>query len=71
MIVLQVADNIPEVRPTAKPRQKPKRHTLTDLDIVNLFEDDDDMRPCRHCNVVFHKREVYRHMDKCDKRPKK
>ena len=65
MIVLQVAVNIPEVGPTPKPRQRPKQHTLTDFDTINLSGNVDDRQQSFHSVKEF-----WSHVLKCDKQPK-
>ena len=58
IIVLQVADNIPEVRPTPKPRKKPKQNTVTGCDATDLSGNGNESK------------KFWSHMDKCDKQPK-
>ena len=70
MNVLQVAVNVPGVRPTltVKHKQNPKQHRITDFNAINSSGDDDDMLRCIHCKLLFHSsREFWFHMEKCDK----
>ena len=65
MIVLQVADSIPEVRPTPKPRKKPKQNTVTDCDAIDLSGNGNESKQL-YQNI----KKFWSHMDKCDRQPK-
>ena len=82
MVVLQAADNVPQVRhtPTVRRRQEQKRYSLTDFDATNHGllpransetqekkpDHDDDMLVCVYCDQSFHRNEHSQHMRKCD-----
>ena len=81
MVVLQGADNIPQVRPTRTVRHEQKRYSLTEFDVINSGllpgvpsgtqkepDHDDDMRVCPHCKQSFHRHKLHLHIEKCDNR---